>query len=58
MRCVAAPIFNEYGEAVAAISVSGPTVRITPDRAAEFGPQVARAADEITASIGGKKPAR
>jgi IclR family acetate operon transcriptional repressor len=56
MRCVAAPIFNEYGEAIAAVSVSGPTVRMTPERAAEFGPQVARAAQEITASIGGKKP--
>lgn len=58
MRCVAAPIFNEYGEAIAAVSVSGPTVRMTPERAAEFGPQVARAAQEITSSIGGQKPAR
>jgi IclR family acetate operon transcriptional repressor len=56
MRCVAAPIFNEYGEAIAAVSVSGPTVRMTPERAAEFGPLVQRAAQEITASIGGKIP--
>lgn len=58
MRCVAAPIFNEYGEAIAAVSVSGPTVRMTPERAAEFGPLVQRAAQEITASIGGKVLAR
>lgn len=58
MRCVAAPIFNEYGEAIAAISVSGPTVRVTPERAAEFGPQVARAAQDITSSIGGKASSR
>jgi IclR family acetate operon transcriptional repressor len=58
MRCVAAPIFNEYGEAIAGVSVSGPTVRITPERALELGPQVKRAAEEITASIGGHAPRR
>ncbi len=58
MRCVAAAIFNEYGEAIAGVSVSGPTVRITPERAQELGPMVKRAAAEITASIGGHAPAR
>ena len=29
IRCVGAPIFNQQGEAFAAISISGPTVRIT-----------------------------
>lgn len=58
MRCVAAAIFNEYGEAIAGISVSGPTVRVTPERAQELGPMVKRAASEITASIGGHAPRR
>lgn len=58
MRCVATPIFNEYAEAIAGISVSGPAVRITPERTAEFGPLVKRAAEEITASIGGRVPHR
>jgi IclR family acetate operon transcriptional repressor len=58
MRCVAAAIFNEYGEAIAGVSVSGPTVRITPERVSELGPQVRRAADEITRSIGGHAPKR
>ena len=53
MRCVAAAIFNEFGEPVAGISVSGPTVRVTPERAAEFGPLVRNAAAEITWAIGG-----
>jgi IclR family acetate operon transcriptional repressor len=58
MRCVAAPIFNEYGEAIAGVSLSGPTVRVTPERAAELGPLVKRAAANITASIGGLPPSR
>ena len=58
MRCVAAAIFNEYGEAIAGVSVSGPTVRITSERVAELGPRVRRAAAEITASIGGHAPRR
>ena len=58
MRCVAAPIFNEFGEPVGGISVSGPTVRVTPARAAEIGPIVRDAAADITLSIGGIIPAR
>jgi IclR family acetate operon transcriptional repressor len=58
MRCVAAAVFNEYSEAIAGVSVSGPTVRLTPERALELGPLVKRAADEITASIGGHLPRR
>ena len=30
MRCVAAPIFNAFGEARAGISLSGPSTRLTP----------------------------
>ena len=56
MRCVAAPIFNEYGEAIAGLSISGPTVRIPDARLGELGPAVRRAAEEITKSIGGHAP--
>ena len=56
MRCVAAAIFNEFGEPVAGISVSGPTVRVTPERAAALGPLVGRAAADVTKAIGGKTP--
>ena len=56
MRCVAAAIFNEHGEPFAGISVSGPGVRMTPERIAGFGPKIARAAAEITALVGGKMP--
>lgn len=53
MRCLAAPVFNEYREAVAGISVSGPTARMPDGRLDELGPSVRQAADEITALIGG-----
>jgi IclR family acetate operon transcriptional repressor len=55
MRCVAAAIFNEFGEPVGGVSVSGPTVRVTPERAAAIGPQVEDAARQITAMIGGRR---
>lgn len=58
MRCVAAPIFNEHGEVIAGVSISGPAVRVTVMKLDEFGPMVRRAADEITTSIGGRPPAR
>lgn len=56
MRCIAAPIFNRFEEAVAGISISGPTVRMTKDRDAEFGMLVRQAADEITRATGGTCP--
>ncbi|MEX3008437.1 HTH-type transcriptional regulator BhcR [Hoeflea sp. TYP-13] len=56
MRCVAAPVYNEFGEAIAGISVSGPTVRIPDTVLTEYGVLVRRTADEITESIGGVAP--
>ncbi len=53
MRCVAGTIYNEFGETVAAVSISGPTTRLTYDRIGELGPRIKRAAAEITATIGG-----
>lgn len=53
MRCVAAAIFNEFGEPIGGVSVSGPTVRVTPERLAEIGPMVRNAAAEVTRMIGG-----
>ncbi|MBX9827162.1 MAG: helix-turn-helix domain-containing protein [Xanthobacteraceae bacterium] len=56
MRCTGSAIYNEYGEVIGAISVSGPTVRISDERLGELGPMVKRAAIEITERIGGRKP--
>ncbi|HET9533934.1 MAG: HTH-type transcriptional regulator BhcR [Mesorhizobium sp.] len=56
MRCIAAPVFNEFGEPVAGVSISGPTVRITPERVGDIGPLVRDAAAEVTRIIGGQVP--
>ena len=56
--CVAAPIFDEHGEPWAAISIAGPTSRITADRVAALGELVRSVADDITAALGGHPPRR
>jgi IclR family acetate operon transcriptional repressor len=56
MRCLAAPIFNEFREIVAGISISGPAVRLPDEKLAEFGPLVRECADEVTHRIGGTQP--
>ncbi|WP_405023200.1 HTH-type transcriptional regulator BhcR [Mesorhizobium sp. BE184] len=52
MRCVAACILNRYSEAVAGISVSGPTARMPDVRLREIGVLVTDAAREISRRLG------
>ena len=56
MRCIAAPIFNTHGEAVAGLSVSGPAFRIGLSDAARIGALVTEAADRVTEATGGIRP--
>jgi IclR family acetate operon transcriptional repressor len=56
LRCVAAAIHDETGRPVAALSLSGPSVRITDARVAELGRLVADQARRITEAIGGQEP--
>lgn len=58
MRCIAAAIHNYHGEAIAGVSISGPTARFPDSGIAELAPKVKRAAAEITARIGGTAPGR
>lgn len=44
---VAAPIRDEHGEVVAAVSVAGPSSRFTPERIERFVPLVLEAAGEV-----------
>ncbi len=56
LRCVAAVVFDEHGAPLAALSVSGPTARLTDQRIPSLGQAVARIASEVTAELGGYPP--
>ena len=58
MRCIAAPIFDASGAAVAGISISGPTVRFPDEALHGLGELVRRAAAEVTRRLGGGEGAR
>jgi len=51
-RCVAAPVLDESGKVVAAISVSGPITRMSRDRIQAFAGATRRAARTISARLG------
>ena len=57
LRGAAACIFGENMEAVAALSVNGPTVRIPSERLSQLGMLVAEVCADITNLYGGKRPA-
>ena len=53
VRCVAAPIRNEIGKVVAAMSISGPTTRITIDKIDEsLKARVTETAMKISRKLG------
>jgi IclR family acetate operon transcriptional repressor len=56
MRCVAAPVFNAYGEPVAGLSVSGPAFRLPLSATDRIGALVRAAADQVTEATGGVRP--
>src|ERR1700737_2044730 len=56
LRCVAAVVYNDCGEPLAAISVSGMTSRVTDDRLPALGRTVREVAAELTAALGGVMP--
>jgi IclR family acetate operon transcriptional repressor len=56
LRCVAAVVFNDCSEPLAAISVSGMTSRVTEERLPELGRAVREIASELTVAIGGVMP--
>ena len=53
MRCIAAAVFNEFGEAVAGMSISGPVARLGDEAVMRLGPLVTAGAAEITRLAGG-----
>ena len=57
LRCIAAVVYNDCAEPLAAISVSGMTSRLTDDRLPMLGQTVREVAAELTVALGGVMPA-
>ena len=56
LRCIAAVVYNDCAEPLAAISVSGMTSRLTDDRLPMLGQTVREVAAELTVALGGVIP--
>ncbi len=52
VSCIAGPVRDDTGEVVAAISISGPWIRITPDRVPSLVPLVVEACARLSAALG------
>jgi IclR family KDG regulon transcriptional repressor len=52
LRCIGAPIRNSRGEVFASVSVSGPEVRMTPERVKELSARVIGVAADISRKLG------
>lgn len=52
LRCVAAPIRDHTGQVVAALSISGPSVRLKPEKIERLIPAVKQAAADISDQLG------
>lgn len=52
IRCVAAPVRNHTGRVLAAISVTGSTLTMTPEKAEVVIPQVEQAAQQLSEELG------
>jgi len=55
MRCIAAAVFDIYGEPVAGVSISGPSARLPDARIAALGESVRSIAAQLTSALGGPK---
>jgi IclR family transcriptional regulator, acetate operon repressor len=52
LSALAAPIFGPDGDVVAALSISGPTIRLTRERIAELAPELTRQAAAVSQRLG------
>lgn len=52
VRCLGAPVFNHRGEVVAAVSIAGPSVRLTRERILSFVDVLKSTAEAISRNLG------
>ena len=56
LRCVASPLFDSNSSVIGALSISGPSVRVSQASMAQIGRSVSRVAKELTQALGGAWP--
>ncbi|MGC6516706.1 MAG: IclR family transcriptional regulator [Candidatus Puniceispirillaceae bacterium] len=56
LRCVASPLFDSSTNVIGALSISGPSVRVSQNSMAQIGKTVSRIARELTQALGGQWP--
>jgi IclR family KDG regulon transcriptional repressor len=52
VRCLAAPVYNDAGIAIAMLGISGPTIRMAYENLAEYAPLVKEAALSLSCELG------
>ncbi|MBA2875865.1 IclR family transcriptional regulator [Thermaerobacillus caldiproteolyticus] len=52
IRCIAVPIFDHLGRVIAAVSVSGPTIRMTDERIEQLQTRMLQIGKQISARLG------
>jgi DNA-binding IclR family transcriptional regulator len=52
LRCIAAPVYDHSQEVAGAISIAGPTFRVTGSRLPALSREVKRIAAELSAALG------
>lgn len=52
VRCVGAPVFNFHGKVEGAISISGPTMRVTKEKVDEIAREIKKCASLISKELG------
>jgi DNA-binding IclR family transcriptional regulator len=58
LTAVAAPVLGPRGEALAALSISGPSARLTPERIAQLAPLLVEEANGLAERLGHREPTR
>lgn len=58
LSAVAAPVFGAGGDAIAALSISGPSARLTPERIAALAPLLVQECGELARRLGHRDHAR
>lgn len=58
LRCVSGPVFNHTGQTIAAFSVSGPAMRMTPARVSEIAQMVRETSQQISYRLGYRSDSR